>query len=77
MANEAPHIRARQEHGTAHGEKLGQLRRKPIFVEGIIGPGLDEKIREGEDARDVDVFDVAEIDRTPPRPFSSGPRKGQ
>ena len=69
MANEAPHVRPRQEHGTSHGEKLGQLRRKPILVEGIVGPGLDEKIREAEDARDVDMFHVAEIDRNFARPF--------
>ena len=69
MANKASYICQWQEHGTSHREKLRQLRRKPILVEGIVGAGLNEKIREAEDARDIDMFHVAEIDRNFARPF--------
>ena len=55
-------IRRRKHDGFAHGEKFGELRREAVVVERPGASGLQEHIREGEEARQPGLVDKTEVE---------------
>ena len=68
MLDETTDIGVRQHYRTAHREKLRQLRGKPIIIERIAHARLDKIIREAKDVGNIDMPDVAKINRNLLRP---------
>ncbi len=55
-------VGARQDHGPARGEELGQLGREAVIVEGPRLPGLDEDVGDAEEPREPRLGDEAEVE---------------
>src|SRR5436190_5998218 len=69
VADEASDVGQGKEDGASHGEKLRKLGGKPILIEGVVRSRLNEKIREAKEGRNIDMPDIAEINRNSTRPF--------
>ncbi len=62
ILHERGEIGRRERDGFAAGEKLGELRREPVIVEGAGAAGLHEHIGEGEEEREPLLGDEAEVE---------------
>jgi hypothetical protein len=62
-----PNVGVRQDNGPSHREKLADLCRKSVVIEGIRAAWLDERIGEGKVPRNLHVRPVADVDDVLPQ----------